>query len=237
MSADIENASLTLLCDMQSGLRDALNSLARRESNGLMDHFLVFLSAHINRAAEGYISLRRSARVDASKLLIRPGIEAMIRILAVQKHPELLFRIAFTERREDRKWIRPCAIQAGQDYDSQDQRQWDDFKREYRTHFPQHVLEETENSLFDTAKKAGMEGYYNSHYRLYCRFTHAALGATVGDLNYSDSEDNRTMALCVCCGLEAVASAGGDAPTLSSLRKRLSNLDTPTGTAHENPHS
>jgi hypothetical protein len=37
----------------------------------------------------------------------------MIRIHAVQKHPDLLFRIAFTERKEDRKWIRPWAIQSG----------------------------------------------------------------------------------------------------------------------------
>ena len=43
---------------------------------------------------------------------------------------------------------------------------------------------------------------------------------------HTDSIDNWTMATCACGGLGLVASAGGEAPKLISLRARLSALDT-----------
>jgi hypothetical protein len=67
-----EAVSLKLLCDMHGGLSRALNSLRGKKSNGLLDYFLFYLAAHMNRAAEGYIVVRKASKIDASKLLIRP---------------------------------------------------------------------------------------------------------------------------------------------------------------------
>jgi hypothetical protein len=51
---------------------------------------------------------------------------------------------------------------------------------------PEHPLTEEELSLRRAAECAGIEGYYDSHYRLYCRFTHAAFRASTGDLSEFD---------------------------------------------------
>lgn len=69
-----ETASLELVEAMQEELRNALNSLAGKTSNGLLDHFVVFSAKQINWAADGYICLRKASKVDASKLLIRPSV-------------------------------------------------------------------------------------------------------------------------------------------------------------------
>ncbi len=221
----LEARSLALLVDMQAELRGALNALGGQHGEGLVEHYRLYTAAHINRAVEGYIYLRQSGRVDASKHLIRTAIEAVVRLQAIQKKPELLFRFAFTEFNEDKRWVRSTA---GGDIPavlSAIDKQWADFKQAYHAKYPEHLLVEEELSLRGAAECAGIERYYDSHYRLYCRFTHAAFRATTGSLNEFDREDNRTMVLCALSGLEALLSVGVLAPTIESLRQRLNRLD------------
>lgn len=93
-------------------------------------------AGHINRAAEGFIFLRRANRVDASKFLIRPAIEAMIRLEAVKRHPELLFRIAYTERNKDHTWRERAAKRMGTSYDvAAEEQQWNDAKKKLAIQF------------------------------------------------------------------------------------------------------
>jgi hypothetical protein len=216
---EVENRWLELLVDMQTELRDGLQGLAGKQLGGLHDAYLGYTAAHINRAVEGYVYLRRSGRVDASKLLVRTGIEAVIRLQAVRKKPELLFRVAFTEFNEERKWVRLTGGGDGSEALRAIDAQWDDFKRKYRAKYPEHTLTEEDLSLRRAAECAGIEGYYDSHYRLYYKYTHAAFGATMGDLNDFDREDTRTMTLCAFSALHAVASIG--APTIHRGVSRL----------------
>jgi hypothetical protein len=99
---------------------------------------------------------------------------------------------------------------------------WVAFVEAYRTKYPEYSLTEEELSLRRAAEYAGMEGYYDSHYRLYCRFTHAALRASIGDLSAFDAEDNRTMTVCALAAVEALVRVGASAPNLASLNQRLS---------------
>src|SRR6266496_1889736 len=100
----LEVQSLDLLSDTQTELHHALSAFGGRQCKGLLQDYRFYTASHINLAAEGYIYLRKSKRIDASKHLIRTAIEAVIRLRAVQKKPELLFRIAFTEFEEDKRW-------------------------------------------------------------------------------------------------------------------------------------
>ena len=77
--------------------------------------------------------------------------------------------------------------------------------------------------MSQAAKSAGIDGFYNMPYRIYCRFTHSSLSATCGDLN-TDAVDNRTMALCVYGVTDAVKLIGGKAPGLDSFRSRIAAL-------------
>jgi len=213
---------MQLLRGMQAELRDALNALGGREGDGLLQHYPFYSASHINRAVEGYIYLRESSRFDASKLLIRTALEAVIRVQAVRTKPELLFRIAFTEFQEDKKWVRPVnrpeAAAALQAIDLL----WQEFKEAYHIKYPEHPLTEQELKLRQAAEFANLDGYYDSHYRLYCRFTHAAFRASTGDLDDFESEDNRTMTFCTFTAIEALVSIGAPAPNLPELKKRLS---------------
>ena len=72
-----EQRSLTLLCDIQRELANALNSVGGKQSRGALDNYYFHSADHVNRIAEGFIFLRKSGRIDASKLLVRPLIETM----------------------------------------------------------------------------------------------------------------------------------------------------------------
>ncbi len=215
---------MELLCDLQRELENALNSLAGKESDGLLDNFLVYSARYINNSADGYIFLRKASRIDASKLLIRPSIDAVVRSIAVQKQPDLLYRIAYTDRMEHKRMARPIAVQAGVDYDTETEKGWSAFKRKYSTHFPKHKLVEKELKLSNAAEIAGIKGYYDRPYRLYCGVVHASFKAMRGD-THTDPFDNWTMASCVCGGLDLVVAAGGEAPKLVALCAQLSALD------------
>jgi hypothetical protein len=226
MEKDKETISLELLSDMHGQLRDTLISVKVKNASSMLDRFLVGMAIYIKQAAESYILLRKASKTDDSRLLIRPAIEAMILILAVRKDPPLLYRIAYTEVDEHRKWARDLSIKAGRDYDAEEIKKLSDFKREYTAQFPNHPLVEQRLSWFDAATTAfGTEDYYKRYYRLYCKFIHPQLAVVAGSLDHFNSEDNPTIATCVLCGLEAVASVGGQVPNLDSLRGRLFNSD------------
>ncbi|HEV2208581.1 MAG TPA: DUF5677 domain-containing protein [Verrucomicrobiae bacterium] len=225
LAASIEAESFQLLRDLQDSLAGVLKSLDGKRGANLFECFLFHTSAYVNRTAEGFVALRQTGRIDASKLLVRPAMEAMFKQQAVLRQPELLYRMAYTERLEDRKLIEPVYHRAGKNYDNLDCRQWEQFKKEYAKQYPNHTKAETKLSLYDAAKAAKIERYYESYYRLYCQTTHAAFRAATGGLKFTDVEDNRTMALCVLGALDALErSRISNVPGLSDFRQRLSNL-------------
>jgi uncharacterized protein DUF5677 len=241
MDPNLVGRSFELLCDLQNELGSALASLAGKQSQGFRDNYYNLSAGHINRAAEGFIFLRKELRIDASKFLIRPAIEAMIRLEAVKRQPELLFRIAHTERIKDQKWRTRAAIRRGVTYDVvAEQKQWNEAKKKCVAQFGTHPLDERDLNLRDTAKEIDrnlnrrdtakeiakvMEDYYDDYYLMYSAYTHAALGALTGSLNeLTDPEDSATMGLCVFSALDIVATIGASTPNLESLRERRDKL-------------
>jgi hypothetical protein len=220
---DLESLSLDLLADARRELGDALNALGGKVAEGLLENYRFYSSVHINRAADGYLCLRKSGKIDASKLLVRPAIEVAIQLVAIKAKPEALYQIAFDEFQKEKIWAGSLAADSAEAI-AGIEKQWADFKLAYREKFPTHAVVEKRPKLRELAKYAGMERYYDTHYRLYCRFTHASLRATTGDLDRFASEDNRTMAICVIAAIESVSSIGAPASNLSSLMDRFSRL-------------
>ena len=219
-----EERSLKLLCDIQQELANGRNSLGGQQSRGALDNYYFHAAKHLNRAIEGFIFLRKSGRIDASKFLVRPVIETMFRIEALRKKPELLYRIAYSESIvEDRKWLRPAAVRAGAIFDEAAHlKRFEAFKAQLNEQFPNLTLEDKYISLWEIADVAGMAGYYDSHYRTYCRYQHAALWA-MGDFltDLTDPEDNRSMGLCTYTAVNALTSIGAKSQNLQSLWQRL----------------
>ncbi|MBX7158446.1 MAG: hypothetical protein K1X66_08695 [Verrucomicrobiae bacterium] len=208
MVNDLEKRSFALLYDMHVELNNAINSLGKKESNGLKDAFYFFNASYLNKITEGYISLRESRKFEASQQLIRLCLEMMFKLRAVLNKPELLFRIAYTERLEDSKLLRPIAIRKGDDYDANEKKEWDQFKSNYKELFPEHNLEEKELKIWEMAKIAGILPYYETYYRFYCQTTHAVFRAATGDLKCFEKEDNGVMASCVLSALQVLISLG-----------------------------
>lgn len=217
--------SLQLVSRVQQELAKALDSLGGKKHQGLQDQFPFYSASHINRAVEGYVLLRQQSRLDASRLLIRPTIEAAIKILAVRKQPELLYQIAYSERLEDQKLIRKGALSRGNSGAlSLEQQRWDEFVKTYADHFPTHKLVDEKLPLRAAATVAGIEDYYESAYRVYCQFTHAAFRAITGNLDELYVHDNAAMGLCALTALEAVSLLGAATSDVELLRARMVSL-------------
>lgn len=143
---------------------------------------------------------------------------------AVAKHPELFYQIAYKETQEDIKWFRQASRHNGGQFDeSVFLKRWAEFAANYKTEFPKHQVSDKSLSLEQAAIRAGMSGYYDTFYRMYCRYQHIALraiGQTLDEL--TDAEDNRAMALCTFAALEALVLLGANSPSdFDSLRTRV----------------
>lgn len=228
-----EQRSLSLLCDIQQELANALNSVGGRQSKGALDNYYFYSADHVNRATEGFIFLRKSGRIDASKFLVRPVIETMFRVEAIQKKPELFHSIAYSETVvEDPKWIGSAAKRKGTTFDKDGHsKRFAEFKAKLSEQLPNVALEDKYIPLQEIAKVAGFERCYDSHYRMYCRYTHGALRAMGGFLtDLTDPEDNRVMGLCTLSVLNALAKIGAEIPNLQSLLQRLNEQASRTPT-------
>jgi hypothetical protein len=219
-----EQCSLSLLCDIQQELANAVNSVDGKQARGALDKYYFYSADHVNRAAEGFIFLRKSGRIDASKFFVRSVIETMFRVEAIQKRPELFYRIAYSESAvEDPKWIGSAAKRAGTGFDKDAlSKGFAEFKAKLASQLPNVALEDKYISVWEIAEAAGYAHYYNSHYRTYCRYTHGALRAIGGFLrNLTDREDNRVMGFCTFSAVNVLAKIGADAPNLQCLLQRL----------------
>jgi hypothetical protein len=221
-----EDLPLKLLTDLQKELQAALKSLAGKKPNAITDRYYLNAGGFTNRVADGYLLLRNAGRMDASKLLIRPALEMMIRVQALRQQPGLFYRIGYTESEDDKKWFAPAARRLGKTFDIKaDPPGWDKFEKAFKKAFPKAKLQRVPLALPEAARIAGLLGYYDTHYRMYCKHTHAALRATGGYLDQmSDPEDTRTMVNCTFSALDAVAAIGGSVPKLKSLRARCDKL-------------
>ena len=163
-SNEEEERSFKLLCDIQQELASALNSLGGQQSRGALDNYYFHSADHVNRVAEGFIFLRKSGRIDASKLLVRPLIETMFRVEAIQTKQELFYRIAYSETIvEDPKWIGSAASRAGATFDeAAHSKGFEKFKEQLRKQLPNVPLEDKYISVWEIAEAAGMAGYYDA---------------------------------------------------------------------------
>lgn len=211
--SDVEDLRMSLAC--------ALGSLDGKERNGLGEAFKVFCAIHINRAADGFIALRDLRRDYAARMLVRPAMEAMFKLLAVKREPSLLFRIACYEHQQDEKWARPFAPGASDEHKAAFQTKWESFKNSYAEAYPDHELCESPVDLRALAAKAGVDPYYDSHYRLYCQYTHAALRATTDGLEVFSHEDERVIGFALIVAIEAVLECGGNSNEFSALREKF----------------
>jgi hypothetical protein len=211
---------LQLLSDLQNVLGIAVNSLGDRTPKNPEAHYIGFVGKGVNIAADGYLILRRAFRVSSSKLLVRPALELVLGGVALEKEPGLLVRMAYSEWEEDGRMFNCPASKA------QHKQNWEKFEQRVRTFNPSCKIVRERLGLWEAAKVAKMEQHYEISYRLYCKFTHGALGALVGVLDpVTDDSDSRVMTWCVCQALGLLErQTPAKLPDLSAFQERLDRL-------------
>ena len=226
MPDDFESRSLELLVDNQKELGDALDSLGGKKPDSALDNYKFRCSVYMGRASKAFLFLRDAKQIPESRFLVRPAIEMMIKLEALGARPDLLYRIAYTETQEDRTWFRAIAERQGQTFDeSAPQQGLARFRQECAKSSSNPDLKDERISLRCLALIIGMHGYYDTFYRMYCRFTHASLRALIDGLDeVATDEDNVTMALCVFSAIKSLVSIGALAPNLDFLHQRREAL-------------
>jgi hypothetical protein len=220
-SSSAEEETLNLVYDFNTELRNALDSLGGTKPSGLLDVFRFWSSKHLQRAADGFAFLRRSGRLDGSKFLVRPAIEMAFRLEAARRHPEIFYRIAHSEHRQDRH-----LLQGQPQLQEQSDKNWERFKNAFVKEFPTVPIPNVDDRLTIEciAEKAGMTPFYNAHYRIYSRYTDGAGHASTGNIDpATDPADNRTIAICALVALDNLISFGAKSPNHDRLVQRLSN--------------
>ena len=71
---------------------------------------------------------------------------------------------------------------------------------------------------------ANLEEEYNGHYALFCKFTHGALRATMGELDDADSFASLCVALNTIRALNLLKKYSASVPELEEHERRLLGL-------------
>jgi hypothetical protein len=220
----VEEKSLTLVDDFVSEISHAQYSLVDKKPNGLVRKYQFWSCNHLHTAARGFALLRRSELVDASKFLIRPAIEMAFRLEAIRKHPDLFYRIAFSEHLREKQLLQ-VAAERGQTNSTiarSVEAKWKRFSEAFMAEFPNVPTVDKKLSIECTAEKAGMKSVYDDHYRIYSLYTHGALFANIGYLDdATDPRDNQAIAVCALIPLDTLISLGAESSNRDQLVRRL----------------
>jgi len=109
----IEIEFIKVLKELQPIIVKSLNSLGGKKPANAGAKYLGVIAKTVNRASDGYLALREAGRMDASKLLIRPALEAVFCGVAAVKDKKFLFRKVYSEWEEHKKLF--AKDQAGKD--------------------------------------------------------------------------------------------------------------------------
>ena len=223
-----EIVAMTLLSEVQPALDVALGSVGGKVPERMEHRYFYFASSHINTAVNAFILLRREHRIDGARLLVRPALEAMLRLQAVRVKPYLVYRVLLREAIEADKWFGSAARRNDIAYTRIcDGDQWQAFKNCFVAEFGADKLKDVPLDTYGAAAEIGAEAYYDRYYRGYCQYTHGALEAVGGTFNeLTDPEDSRVMLQSAMIALEALVDMGAECPGMASFLERFSNLIT-----------
>ncbi len=218
----IEIEFIKVLKELQPIIVKALDSLGGKKPANAGAKYLGVIAKTVNRASDGYLALREAGRMDASKLLIRPALEAVFCGVAAVKDKKFLFRKAYSEWEEHKKLF--AKDQAGKDEaDKHLKHLLEDFAK-YNPDYPTNC---SPASTWDAANMAGFLPVYEYAYRMYCKFTHSAISAVSGNLDQqTDLYDTSTMVWCVLTTLRFLKEhTPAEIPDLGVFAQRIALLD------------
>ncbi|MEK7685907.1 MAG: hypothetical protein AAB466_10845 [Verrucomicrobiota bacterium] len=228
-----EADSLALITELQALLAKALDSIAGKTTEAEVS-YLIWGASHVNKVVAGYSELRSRHLIHASKIMIRPVIEATAAVVAAIKQPGFRFQKACSEYRDDKNLLVEFrkVLEASKQPTGPVQQQlaalekdWGQFKQNWNGLHPAGPKIAKKLLFPDVLHAAGLDAWY-AQYRIYCQFTHGALRATSGDLDeMTDSADNLVIARLTLIILDQLRKhAPVEVPDLGPLWQRADCL-------------
>ena len=210
-----------LLKQSQQRLTSAIKSFDGQKPNSLEEKYLWCMAVAVNQAAEGFIKLKK-LRLVASKLMLRPAIEATICVKAALAEKKFYFRKIFSEWTNDLKLFEKDPAKR-----KQEEILFDQFQARFKLKQPGYPAEKTKLYMSDAAKYAGSDvvNIYEYPYRLYCQWTHSTMRSVLGKLPSTDHIDTSIMCWCTLSVLELLKGRSPAViPDLTQAKKRLVEL-------------
>jgi hypothetical protein len=218
----MEREILELLERSQQLLASAIKSFDGQKPNSLEERYLWCMAVAVNQAAEGFTLLRSDSLLVASKLMLRPAIEATTCAKAALATKEFYFRKVYSEWQNDLKLFEKDPAKK-----KQEALRFDQFQARFKHEHPGYPAEKIELSMFDAAEYAGSDfiSNYEYAYRLYCQWTHNTMRSVLRKAPSTDHIDTQIMCWCVLSILDLLI---GHSPTvildLTQAKKRLAEL-------------
>jgi uncharacterized protein DUF5677 len=221
-NTDFEKRSLELLVDVHNELSQGIDSLGNKEGNGYVEHFKFWSSVYMNAVSNGFIHLRQAGLLKESRFLVRPAVELHIKQKAIAAKPDLIYRLGRDETMSDITWLRAIAGQTNELFDEEHfSAELERFSKSCMKVFPAGDFRSKKITMEELAQSGVGQEYYNSYYRIYCKFTHATLRAIIGSLDeITTDHDNLLMIDCALYALETSGTIGGATLRLHELRTR-----------------
>jgi hypothetical protein len=222
-----ERVTMELLAESESAISKALNDLGNQKTKRIEDMYCFYVAKHIHDCVDAFIVLRSGHRLDGARLIVRPALEAMLKLRAVRQKPELLYRALVADSKELDKWFFSVARRYDVAYTPISERQqWADFKARCVGQFgAESVNNETPLKAYDAAEAIKIEHYYDSHYRGFGHYTHGLLEAISRALDeLIDPEASRVMLQSAMSALDALNHVGASIPNLESLDARAAEI-------------
>ncbi len=218
---------LELLVQNQQLLASVIKSFDGQKPKSLEEKYLWCMAVAVNQAADGFILLRRESRLVASKLMLRPAIEASIYARAALAEKKFYFEKVYAEWKNDLKLFEKDPAKK-----KQEELRFDQFQARFKREHPGYPAEKIKHSnfTFDAATYAGSDfvNIYEYPYRIYCQWTHNTMRSVLGNLPPTDHIDSSIMCWCVLNVLDLLKGrCPAVIPDLTQAEKRLVELSPP----------
>lgn len=243
MIEDIDQVSFELACHVSSELRSAMGTIDNAKITEYGDRYLVYTCDYVRNALDGYCELRQASKNSAARLLLRPVIEKVLYLQAVENVPASLHSILFTDYWKETSLVNAALRSGAQDNAPGGlltllRKRWDQFDREYKAKYPQrseewHKFSEEYKARFpademkpsnlkivEVARIANLEEYYDSYFRVYCQHSHGSLRAMLGQWDDLKHEDNVTASFAGLTAINVLIRMGVPVPEPAGLWKR-----------------
>jgi len=230
-----EAISLALIVELQATLATTLDSIAGNTTEGEVS-YLVWGATHVGKLLAGYTQLRNNQMKSASKLMVRPLMEATAKADAAVKKPGFFFQKVRAEHEEEKKLLQ----EVRKIYDKRREpthrigqlltgleNEWQKFEQNWIKKRPQDAKNKKRYNFDDTLGEIGLGGWY-AQYRIYSQFTHGTIRAAAGHFDaMTEPADNLIIAAFTLHILFALKTyAPVTVPDLAPFRRRLNALIT-----------